>query len=395
MRIAVDATCWSNRRGYGRFARALLSAALELDPANQYVFFTDHESAEFPFPANVEVVRVRTRVPTVKAAGADGHRQLKDMWALSRAMSSAKVDLIFFPSIYSFVPIASTVPKLVTIHDVIPELFPQLVFPTVQSKLFWRAKVKLGCAQARLLLTVSEYSRRCLSEHLRIPASRLRVVQEASTPAFHRLASPNGRALLKRIGVPLGNRYLVYVGGFSPHKNIGLLVDLMRELHRNPQFSDVRLVLVGDYETDVFYSCYQELLRQVWLSGLQEHVLFAGYLPDEEVAELLNSASALLLPSFCEGVGLPALEAAACGAPVVATSRSPLPELLGEGIVALEPDDRSGWHDAVVRILSQPELRERMRVAGLAASARLSWQASARQLLSVFQEVAGEHAASA
>jgi glycosyltransferase involved in cell wall biosynthesis len=395
VRIGVDATCWSNRRGYGRFARALLSAALELDPANQYVFFADDECTEFPLPPEAQVVRVRTEIPTVKAAGADGHRQLKDMWALSRAMSRASLDLIFFPSIYSYVPIASRVPKLVTIHDVIPELYPDLVFPTLQSKLFWRAKVKLGCAQARLILTVSNYSRCCLSEHLNIADSKLRVVQEASAPAFRRLASPNGRGLLERIGVPLGARYLVYVGGFSPHKNIGLLVDVMRALHRVPGFGEVRLVLVGDYKTDVFYSCYSEVVQQVWQSGLEHHVLFSGYLADEQVAELLNSAAALVLPSFCEGVGLPALEAAACGAPVVATNCSPLAELLGGGAITLDPNDRGAWRDAIVAILIRPELRDEMRSAGLAASTQLSWQASASQLLSVFREVAGERAASA
>jgi glycosyltransferase involved in cell wall biosynthesis len=274
-------------------------------------------------------------------------------------------------------------------------LYPDLVFPTLQSKLFWRAKVKIGCAQARLILTVSEYSRRCLSEHLRIADSRLRVVQEASSPAFRRLESPNGRGLLQCLRVPLGARYLVYVGGFSPHKNIGVLVDFMREIHREPGFSDVRLILVGDYETDVFFSCYRELVQQVWRSGLEQHVVFSGFLPDEQVAELLNSAVALVLPSFCEGVGLPALEAAACGAPVVATRCSPLRELLGDGAITIDPNDRSGWRDAILAILTRPELREHMRSAGLAASARLSWQSSARQLLSVFREVAGERAASA
>jgi glycosyltransferase involved in cell wall biosynthesis len=393
VRIGVDATCWSNRRGYGRFARALLNAVLELDRSNQYVFFVDDDSSEFPLPGAIELVRIRAEVPTVKAAAADGHRRLKDMWRVSRAMSGARLDLMFFPSIYSYVPLADSVPKLLTIHDVIPELYPELVFPTRQSRLFWRAKVNLGCAQARLILTVSDYSRRCLAETLKIPPARLRVVQEASSTAFRRLASPNGRTLVGSLGIPDGTRYLAYVGGFSPHKNLGVLVDLLSDLHKHPRLSDLRLVLVGDYQKDVFYSCYSNLVARVQQSGLHNRVIFSGYLPDEELAQLLNSAAALLLPSFCEGVGLPALEAAACGAPVVVTRRSPLPELLGDGAICLEPEDRAGWRDAVFRILTRPEVGERMRAAGLAATARLSWQASARQLLCIFQEVLGPRAA--
>ncbi len=139
MHIGVDATCWTNRRGYGRVARALLTAALETDPDNHYVFFTDDRAAEFPFPAGAEVIPVRARVPTVRAAGADGYRSPRDMWAMSRAISSTPLDLIFFPSIYSYVPLTTRTPKIVTIHDVIPELYPELVFPSARAKLFWRA----------------------------------------------------------------------------------------------------------------------------------------------------------------------------------------------------------------------------------------------------------------
>ncbi len=80
MRIGVDATCWSNRRGYGRFARALLTATLAVDRANEYVFFTDQPDDEFPMPSSVEVVRVAAGVPTIQAAAANGRRSLGDMW---------------------------------------------------------------------------------------------------------------------------------------------------------------------------------------------------------------------------------------------------------------------------------------------------------------------------
>ncbi len=393
MRIGVDATCWSNRRGYGRFTRSLLTAALALDGLNQYVFFVDEDSEKFPLPQGVEIVRVATDQPTVQAAAADGRRSLKDLWAIRRAMDSEKVDLFFFPSVYSYVPLLSPAPKLVTIHDTIPELYPELVFPTRRSRLLWNLKVKLGCAQAKLVLTVSDYSAMHLARKLKIPPSRLRIVNEAGDPAFRPLEWPDGSDLLARLGLPPGARFLVYVGGFSPHKNLRLLVDLFRELRARPSFDDLRLVLAGDYESDVFYSCYQQVREQVERSGLRERVVFAGHLGDEELVVLLNLAQALALPSFVEGFGLPAVEAAACGTPAVVTTRSPLPKLLGEGVIAVDPDDRAGWIAALARVLSDAPLRNQMRQAGLAAAGRLSWTHSAEQLLEIFEEVGRARAA--
>jgi glycosyltransferase involved in cell wall biosynthesis len=393
--IGVDATCWSNRRGYGRFARDLLTAAVSLDQQNRYVFFVDHEPEEFCLPGGVEVFRIASRVPVVKAAAANGRRSLRDLWAVSRAISQQNPDLVFFPSVYSYVPVGGRVPTVVTIHDAIPELYPHLVFPTWRSKFFWRAKVKLACVQARLIATVSEYSRRCLTERLKIPLSRLRVINEASSPVFHRLERPDAGRILNRWGLSPETRFLAYVGGFSPHKNLSLLLDVFRELRSQPRFADLRLLLVGDYEGDVFYSCYRKLVGQVQRWGLQDRVLFTGHLGDEDLVLLLNLAGALVLPSFCEGFGLPAVEAAACGTPVVATTRSPLPELLGEGAITVEPEDRVGWLRGLERVLSDVELRKRMRAAGQEAASRLSWENSARQLLAIFEEAVRSHAAAA
>ncbi len=393
MRIGVDATCWSNRRGYGRFARALLSAALELDRANEYLFFLDAPTDEFPIPANVEAVRVSADVPTVRAAAANGSRSVRDMWAMSRALSSARCDVFFFPSVYSYVPLTSGVPQLVTIHDVIPEMFPELVFPSLRSKLFWRAKVTVAVAQARLVLTVSEYSRQRLAEVLKIPAARLRVVNEASDPAIHKVERPQATPQLEKLGLIAGARFVTYVGGFSPHKNLPLLLDAFHELQKRDGLGDVKLVFGGDYESDVFFSGYRQLAGQVKLLGLEEKVIFTGYLRDADLLALMNLSQVLLLPSFCEGFGLPAVEAAACGTPSIVTSRSPLPELLGEGAIVLEPDDRAGWTDAMAAVLSEPPRRARMSVAAAAAVQKLSWQNSARQLLAIVDEVHANAAA--
>jgi glycosyltransferase involved in cell wall biosynthesis len=395
MRIGVDATTWSNRRGYGRFTRALITAAVELDQRNHYTLFVDHESGEFPLPSGVEVCRIAGKMPTITAAGADSRRSLSDMWAVARAVRRAQVDLIYFPTDYSYVPFYMNVPRIVTIHDAISELFPELVFPTLRSKMFYRAKERMGIRQARLLITVSEYSRRQLMKKLKIPPARLRVVSEAADSIFRPLERPTESEAFARRGVPVGVKCLVYVGGFSPHKNLFMLLEVVRELLNRDAFQDLRLVLVGDYTGDSFFSCYKQLAERVARDRLEGRVLFTGRLEDEDLVVLLNRADALILPSFCEGFGLPGVEAAACGTPVVATTESPLPELLGEGAIAVEPGDRMGWLGALERVLTDKALRVRMREAGLAAANRMSWKNSARQLLSVFDEVQRDHGASA
>ncbi len=393
MRIGVDTTCWSNRRGYGRFARALLTATLAADRASEYVFFTDLPADEFSMPAGVEIVRVSADVPTLQAAAANGRRSLGDMWALSRAISARKLDLFFFPSVYSYVPLSSSTPELVTIHDVIPELFPELVFPTRRSKFFWRTKVNIALMRARRVITISEYSRRKISEVLGVRPDRLRVVNEAGDPVFRRVPGIDTGPLHQRLGVAPGTPLLAYVGGFSPHKNLVALVGWFRTACERAGLPDARLVLVGDYETDPFFSCYPEVQRQVTKHGLQGRVIFSGYMKDDDLLALFHATRALLLPSFCEGFGLPAVEAAACGTPVVVTTESPLPALLGDAAIALSPRDDAGWVGALTRVLSDESLRRKMSAAGLAATAELSWENSARQLLDVFHEVA--HAAAA
>jgi len=396
MRIGVDATCWPVRRGYGRFTRALLTAALAIDRKNEYVFFVDSDSREFPLPqTRAEIRRVASTVPASTAAAANGRRALRDIWSLSRAISREPVDLFFFPSVYSYVPVTNAVPKIVTVHDIISDLYPELVFPTLRSKLFWRAKVKIACAQARMILTVSEYSRRCLADYMKIPAAQLRSVNEASDPVFERLKVVDGNALLARLGLSPGARFLTYVGGFSPHKNLRLLVDVFSQLQSKASFSDVRLLLVGDFEHDVFYSCYSQIVEQVRQARLQERVIFTGYLRDEDLVILLNLTQALALPSFCEGFGLPAVEAAACGAPTVVTTESPLPDLLGDGTIGVAPNDRAGLLKALETILGDPADREAMSKAALVAAARLSWENSARRLIEVFEEVGEARGATA
>lgn len=390
MRIAVNATCWQNTRGYGRHTRALLSALVRLDKENCYTFFMDSSENTEALPPKAECRLIHTSAATALAASSNGHRSLWDMWQMSRAMSSPGFDLLFFPTVYSYVPVFSRAKKIVMVHDVIAETYPQLTLPNRTAHLFWRAKVALGRWQADAIATVSDYSRQGILNHFKLAPERVFVVGEASDPVFRVIDNPQPTPRLNSLGIPSNGRSVVYVGGFNPHKNLEALLTMFSKLIAQREFSDIRLIMVGEYEKEVFHSYFGVIKKQVEESGITDRVIFTGYLSDEELVVLLNFSTVLVLPSLIEGFGLPAIEAAACGCPVIATTASPLPTLLGDGGLYIDPTKQDDLQLALARVLASEGLRRRMREAGLAASRRLTWDGAARQMIGLMRKVVAQ-----
>jgi glycosyltransferase involved in cell wall biosynthesis len=390
MRIGVDATCWQNTRGYGRHARSLLTALVQQDKENLYTFFMDSTENVEQLPPAAEITLVRASAPTAVAASANGHRSARDMWRMARAMSDASFNLLLFPTIYSYVPVLSPARKIVMIHDVIAETYPDLTMPRRSGRLFWKTKVALGRWQADAVATVSDYSRRGIVEQFGIDPERVYVVGEASDPVFRVIDNPHPTPRLLSLPLNSDNRTVVYVGGFSPHKNLEALVTAFANLARQPSFKDVRLVLVGECKQEVFHSYAGTIRRQIAELNLQDRVMFTGYLPDDELVVLLNLATVSVLPSLIEGFGLPAVEAAACGCPVIATTESPLPALLGEGGLYFNPQQSRELEAALMAVLESETLRRKMSKAGRAAASKLTWKAAAQQMVDLIGKVAAQ-----
>jgi glycosyltransferase involved in cell wall biosynthesis len=390
MQIGVDATCWQNTRGYGRHARALLCTLVRLDTENHYTFFMDSTDNTEALPQEAECRLINTSAPTALAASSNGHRSARDMWRMSRAMSGANFDLLFFPTIYSYVPVFSRAKKVMMIHDVIAEKYPNLTLPSLTSRFFWKTKVALGRWQSDAITTISDYSRQGILKHFKIAPERVFVVGEASDPIFCEINNPRPTPHLSSLGITTNYRSVVYVGGFSPHKNLEALLTVFSKLVTQREFSDVRLVMVGEYEKEVFHSYFGTINRQVEGLGIADHVIFTGYLPDKELVTLLNLSTVLVLPSLMEGFGLPAIEAAACGCPVIATNASPLPTLLGDGGIYIDPTKQEDLQLALARVLTSEGLRRRMREAGPVASRRLTWDGAAQQMIDVMRKVAAQ-----
>ncbi len=393
--IAVEATAWQNQRGYGRHIRALFSALVGLAREHRYTFLVDSigqdnpiwpdsfKSLDNPYPQDVDIRLVHSSKPATIAASAQSRRSFVDMFRMSLALSGPQFDLILFPTIYSFVPVISHARKIVFIHDVIADRYPQYTLPKPSSRIFWNLKVFLGRQQADGIITVSEYSRRKLIEHFNINPQNVSVVGEASDPIFQPIPDPYLTPVLQQTGIPKEGRLIVYVGGFGPHKNLTSLIHSFTSLARQPQYDDISLILVGKKQQETFFSEIEHLESLANESGLNTRIIFTGFLPDEELVILLNRAAVLVLPSLMEGFGLPAVEAAACGCPVIATKESPLPELLGQTGIYFDPYQPDELTDALEKVLTSTELRSHMRQAGLVAASQLTWESAAQQLMSI------------
>lgn len=386
----MDATCWANDRGYGRFTRELVSAMVAQAPGDEFLCFLDARArARFALVApNVVPVVVPQRTSPTEAAGVDSARSLGDMLRLTRAVRRARPEVFFSPSVYTYFPLPPRLRAVVTIHDAIAERFPELTLPSPRARWFWRAKVALAIRQARLVLTVSDYAAREVAEVHRIPISRLRVALEAPAAAYRPSEDPAEIAAAAELaGLPPGARWLAYVGGFNPHKRVDLLVRAHGAVAARmspPPF----LVLVGALEGDVFHGARTAVRDAIAAAGTEHLVRWTGFMPDARLRHLLSGAVLLALPSASEGFGLPAIEAAACGTPVVATTASPLPQLLEGGGLFVAPGDLEALTAALFQLLSDEPARLRLAATARQRAAALTWPAGARSALAAIREAA-------
>ncbi len=388
MRIGVDGTCWANARGYGRFTRELCAAMVARAPGEQFCFFLDERAAscfELAGP-NVRTNVVPQSVSPTEAAAADGNRSPADMLRLTRAVWRDRPDVFFSPSVYTYFPLPPRLPAVVTVHDAIAERFPELTLPSRKARLFWNAKVKLALRQADEVLTVSEFSKRDIARVMGVPFDRIHVAVEAPAEVYR--PSEDAAAIAAasaRAGVPAGARWFTYVGGFNPHKHVDLLVRAHAGVAAGVD-DPPHLVLVGTVSDDVFHGDQGRIRATIEGCGTGHLVHWAGFVPDEELVHLHSGALGLALPSACEGFGLPAVEAAACGIPVVATTESPLPELLAGGGWFVEPGHLEPLREALRQMTVDEDERRLRGTLALGAARALSWDAGAAAALHALRE---------
>lgn len=379
MRIGIDGSCWGNNRGFGRFTRELLGAMFAADDKNHYVVLSDDQMPGFSAGANVEISQIGVQRKVTESATASDRRSLGDMLAFRRAAKSARLDVLFYPAVYSWFPPPRGLPTVVTFHDAIAEHFPELVFPHHRQRLAWNAKTWLARKSANRVLTVSQAAKAEIVRYLSIPASDIDVICEGAGTIFQPVNDVGIKLETRtRLGLPAVGRLLVYVGGFAPHKNLERLLEAFAQAIMVKGAEDLHLVMTGDPEGGGFHSIYEKLQARIAATPvLHDRVIFTGYVSDADLAAIYSDALALVLPSLSEGFGLPALEAMSCGTPVLGATDGAVMEVAGAAGISFDPLDVDDIARAIALIACDPETESALRARAIAETARNTWPTAA------------------
>ncbi len=376
MRIVIDARwIFEEISGIGTYTQELIRHLVPLDRQNQFLLLFDN---------------ARLRERTFEAAGLGGAPNVssrvlsfgpfaaRSQWLLPAVLRQARADVFHSPNymipLLAFPRSRAGFPRcVVTIHDLIPLLFPEQTPKAKKVRLLpvFRWLMREIGARADTILTVSETSRKDVIEQLGIP--------EARQP--HVLSIPNGVApeYKPTAKQEAAWRTILYVGRFDPYKNVtGLLRAFARV--REISKSDVRLRIVGPRDPR-----YPEAPRLAKELGLDPWIQWSGYAAPDELARAYQQADVFVLQSKYEGFGLTVLEAMACGTPVVCSDRSSLPDVAGDAAVLVDPDDIEQVAQAVVGVLDDSRRYGELREKGLRRAAKFTWQRTAEMTLGAYE----------
>jgi glycosyltransferase involved in cell wall biosynthesis len=370
VRIGFDARA-IRYRGIGTYSRNLLSHFPVSDI--QFVVFCQDEEKD-TIPLSDSFTLVSANMNPLAPHGRTPFRNL---------VEKSGVDLLHVPS--SWAPTPLSVPLVSTVHDVTPLLYPR----SLPQILRLRYKRQLGrtLQEARRVITVSQISFSALSAYAGVDAAKVRVIHNGVSERFRPQTAPEALlAVRRRYGLP--ERFVFWVGDFRPEKNLTFLIQAWARLQKKlPE--PLPLVLAGAQTGD-----FPKLKKEVDRHGIEGAVLFPGFIRDDDLPALYSAATVFVFPSLYEGFGLPPLEAMACGTPCVVSNSSSLPEVTGSAALLFNPTSLDDFESCMLRVLTEPELYERLRQDGLRQSALFPWSKAASETLEVYRAVWDEVRAS-
>jgi glycosyltransferase involved in cell wall biosynthesis len=365
VKIAIDITVLEQQlSGIARIILGLYSACIRVDPTVK-IMGIHRNSLKCTLPSYFRDVQWCGWLPSRV------WRRLGPSWYVR----CRKPDVIHFPWNSGFVHPHKDCLRVLTIHDVIPLVLPEIHFKTDKAQQHYRRRMRDSLDNADVVITVSEASKHDIIKYLK-PRSEPIVIYPGRT--FSNAVQQDDTQSEER------DNYYIYQGGYHPRKGLPELVRVYRDLYRHKHVK-YPLILVGEPNHNIAngFDCDIE-------AGIREGALVEkGYVTDDELLRLMKGAIALIYPSLYEGFGLPLLEAMSVGCPVISSNAGSMPEVCGDAAIYVNPRSQDEIAEAIKKMGSRNDLRIALRERGFAQSRKFSWERSARSYLEVLGKALG------
>jgi glycosyltransferase involved in cell wall biosynthesis len=293
-------------------------------------------------------------------------------------------DVDLYHSTYYLMPYSMRLPTVLTFYDLIPLQHPETV--SRRARLMFRMTMGMALGVSAHVVSISEAARRDVLARFKLPPERITTTALASDARF--CPQPPDEVARVRAAYNLPQEMVLFVGINKPHKNLVRLIEAFGRLLQKG--SSATLVIAGPWDDRYPEAKVAAASMPGTLPGslpAAESVRFLGPVADADLPALYAAATVFVLPSLYEGFGLPVLEAMACGAAVVCSSTSSLPEIAGEAALTFDPQDVEAMAEAIGRLLGDEDLRQHMAQAGLVQAASFTWEKTAALTLAVYRQV--------
>lgn len=370
MRIAIDAhSVGAKLGGNESYASNLIEALAQIDSANDYTLFVTTAEAFNRYQGRWPNFKVRSTLPHTPL--------IRIPLTLSAELRKNPVDLLH---VQFTAPPFCPCPVVVSVHDLSFEHLPHTFNRRSRTQL--RLTVRHSVRRAARILTLSEHTKQDIVQTYGVDTSRVDAIPLAAAPHFSPVTDTKE---LQRVRHTYGieSNYILYVGSIQPRKNLARLVNAYALLRKKYQADELpKLVLAGKCAW-----LYDETLRALHETGLNDSVILTGYVPETDLPALYSGALCFVYPSYFEGFGLPPLEAMQCGAPVIIGNKTSLPEVVGDAGLLVDPFDVAALAAAIEDLINNSVLRSELRVKGLARARMFDWKETARRTLEVYQRI--------
>ncbi len=365
--------------GSGQYTRQLLYQLPRIAPQHEYALIVPHrnsfEVVDVDANTNLQLLTSNFQFQI-----SNYRKVLFEQDLMPRAARACQADVLHVP--YWAPPLRSPVPIVVTIHDIIPLMLKEYRGgPLVNA---YTGLVSAAARGATLILTDSDASRHDIISRLNISAERVRTIYLAADPKFTDRVDPIDYAALRN-NHDLPEDYVLYLGGFDARKNIEAALQVYTWA-QGALGENYPLVIAGKLPDrhDAFFHDPRVIAKQIEVENV---VRFIGPVAEEDKVALYQQARAFLYPSIYEGFGLPALEALACGVPVVGSNASSIPEIVGDAGMLVDPHDARAMAGALIAVCTEDALHDELSERALKQAAKFSWEKCARETVAAYEAV--------